>query len=240
MGMNRITIVAGHAGAGKTNVAVSLALLYAGDDVGCTLIDFDTVNPYFRAADSADKLRAAGVRVIVPEFANTNVDIPTLPADIASVFVSDKGSAAGEGFAFGEGSAVGEGFAFGETAIFDVGGDDGAAALGVYRADIERVGYEMLYVVNMYRPLTSNPYSAASLMREIESFSRLKFTGIVNNSNLGRETTAETVAASVPFARELSELTGLPVVFTAVFDEQFAPPDAGRVFVMENHTKALF
>ncbi len=226
--MNRITIVAGHAGAGKTNVAISLALIYAGSDVGCTLIDFDTVNPYFRAADSADKLRAAGIRVIVPEFANTNVDIPTLPADIASVFVT------GEGFAAGEGSAVGD------FAVFDVGGDDGAAALGVYRADIERAGYEMLYVVNMYRPLTSNPYSAAALMRRIESYSRLKFTGIVNNSNLGSETNAETVAKSVPFVRELSEMTGLPVVFTAVMDERFAPPEAKSVLIMENHTKALF
>lgn len=176
--MNRITIVAGHAGAGKTNVAVSLALLYAGDDVGCTLIDFDTVNPYFRAADSADKLRAAGVRVIVPEFANTNVDIPTLPADIASVFVSDKGSAAGEGFAFGEGSAVGEGFAFGETAIFDVGGDDGAAALGVYRADIERAGY----VIPAKQQL---PVQNRSLLRQLFSFYPL-LDSIVRQKDGGR------------------------------------------------------
>lgn len=215
----RIIIIAGHYGAGKTNISVAFALALAKSGKKTVLIDLDTVNPYFRAADSAELLHLAGVRTINPEYANSNVDIPTLPPEIASVFFSD------------------------ETAIFDVGGDDGAAALGVYEREIKSCGYEMLYVVNMYRPLTAEPKDAVSLMREIESYSRLNFTGVINNSNLGVETTKETIAASLRYADEISDLTGLPVVCTTVVGEDNVPknaPDAGRVFVMENHTKQLF
>ncbi len=210
----RIIIVAGHFGTGKTNVSVSLALASASR--GSVIIDLDTVNPYFRAADSVPELRAAGVRTIIPEYSNTNVDIPTLPPEIASVFFSD------------------------ETAIFDVGGDDGAAALGVYERDISRVGYEMLYVINMYRLLIADPEDAVAVMREIEGYSRLRFTGIVNNSNLGAETTRETVAASVSYAECVSKLTGLPVVFTSVIGDARAPEGVENVFVMDDHTKKLF
>lgn len=210
----RIIIVAGHYGAGKTNVAVSLALKNASS--GSVIVDLDTVNPYFRAADSGVALQAAGVRTLFPEFANSNVDIPTLPPDIASVFLSD------------------------ETVIFDVGGDDGASALGVFRRDICSVGYEMLYVINMYRPLIAEPEDAVANMREIESYSRLRFTGIVNNSNLGAETARETVEASAEYAARVSELSGLPLVFTSVIGDDRTPRGTGDVLIMGDHTKKLF
>lgn len=216
MGNGKTIIIAGHYGAGKTNVAVALALALADRDGGAVLVDLDTVNPYFRAADSAELLHRAGVRTINPEYANSNVDIPTLPPEIASVFVSD------------------------ETAIFDVGGDDGASALGVYEREIKSRGYEMFYVINMYRPLTAAPEDAVSLMREIESYSRLSFTGIINNSNLGAETTEKTVADSISYADEVSRLTGLPIAFTSVIGEENVPDGAKNIFLMKNCTKKLF
>ncbi|MCD7775924.1 MAG: ParA family protein [Firmicutes bacterium] len=222
-GKNRIIIIAGHYGAGKTNVAVNAAEYLAAccGERKTAVIDLDTVNPYFRAADSADYLRSIGVHVIVPEFANTNVDIPVLPAEISSVFYSD------------------------ETAIFDVGGDDGSSALGVYAADIEHVGYEMFYIANMYRPLISDPKDAAADLYEIEGYSRLKFTGIINASNLGDETTADTIAGSSAYAKELSDITSLPLVFVAAMETAFggnAPDtlDGIPVFAMKNRTKKLF
>ena len=214
----RIIIIAGHYGAGKTNVAVALALAHANDAGGCVLCDLDTVNPYFRAADDTSLLNATGVRTVIPEYANSNVDIPTLPAEIASVFYSD------------------------ETVIFDVGGDDGASALGVYAADIERAGYEMLAVVNMYRPLIADPDEAVTDMREIEQYSRLRFTGIVNNSNLGDETTKNDIEASAEYASSIAALSGLPLVYTTVVGEDNAPDTvpAGDILVMKNSTKKLF
>lgn len=218
MSEKKIIIVAGHYGAGKTNVATALAMKIKEESPSerVTLIDLDTVNPYFRAADSARELEAAGVHAIIPEFANTNVDLPTLPPEIASVFLSDG------------------------TAIFDVGGDDGATALGVYEADIKRVGYEMLYVINMYRPLTEAPEDALAVMREIESYSRLSFTGIVNNSNLGSETDADTVLDSVGYADEVARLSGLPLKHTSfvIRDERLGC--INNPLFMKNYTKALF
>ena len=105
----RITVIAGHFGCGKTNIAVNLALALAEEGKKCCLVDLDIVNPYFRSADNEKQLKEAGVRPILPEFANTNVDIPSLPKEYGSVFVTD------------------------ECAVIDVGGDsDGATALGVH------------------------------------------------------------------------------------------------------------
>ncbi len=218
MSEKRIIIIAGHYGAGKTNVSIALALKIKAESPSkkIALIDLDTVNPYFRAADSVGRLREAGIRPIVPEFANTNVDIPTLPPEIASVFLSD------------------------ETAIFDVGGDDGATALGVFEADIKRIGYEMLYVTSMYRPLTETPEDALSVMREIEDFSRLSFTGIVNNSNLGAETDADTVLSSLEYAEELGKLASLPVVYTSFTLEDKRLDCINNPLFMKNYTKPLF
>ena len=212
----RIIIIAGHYGAGKTNVAVNLAMSYAvASPHGVAIIDMDTVNPYFRAADAKTALISAGIRPILPIYANTNVDVPALPAEIASVFCSD------------------------EVAVFDIGGDDGATALGVYYNNIVSTGYEMYCVINMYRPLTDTPDKAISVMREIEEYSRLRFTAIINNSNLGAETTRKTVAASETYALGVAAASGLPLIYTTV-TENCESKDITNPFIIKNYTKQLF
>jgi len=100
--------------------------------------------------------------------------------------------------------------------IMDIGGDDrGAYALGRYvPAMKEEQNYRMVFVANCYRPLTRTPEEAMEVMAEIEAACGLRFTDIINNSNLGSETTAETVLTSVPYMEKLSELSGLPVFAT--------------------------
>ena len=68
----------------------------------------------------------------------------------------------------------------------------------------------MAFVANCYRPLTRTPEEALEVMREIEAACGLNFTCIINNSNLGTETTPETVLDSIPYITALSELSGLP------------------------------
>lgn len=218
MSDKRIIIIAGHYGSGKTNVACNLAYDFKkrNADKKVTLIDLDTVNPYFRAADSVAPLREVGIRVIIPEYANTNVDLPTLPAEIASVFLSD------------------------ETVIFDVGGDDGASALGVYERDIKAAGYDMYCVINMYRPLTETPEDTVADLHEIEDYSRLHFTGIINNSNLGDETTPDTVVSSLAYAEKVAELADIPLVYTSVFSTDNIPECINNPLIMKKYTKMLF
>ena len=191
----RVTLFAGHYGSGKTNIAVNYALHLKEKYEKVVITDLDIVNPYFRTADSLDELTKAGIKLISSEFANSNVDLPALPQDVYSI-LDDR-------------SAV---------AILDIGGDDrGAYALGRYETAIrEENDYEMLFVFNMYRPLTPDAMSAFEVMKEIELAGKIKFTAIVNNSNLGALTTKEDVIASVTSANELSRLSGLPVKMTTV------------------------
>ena len=186
----RLTLFAGHYGSGKTNIAVNYAISLANEGKTVCIGDLDIVNPYFRTADSAKELEEAGVTLISPQFANTNVDLPALPAE-AYRLVEDK-------------SVYG---------IMDIGGDDrGAYALGRYVPAIKAENnYRMVFVANCYRPLTRTPEDALEVMREIEAACGLSFTDIINNSNLGPDTTADTVLASVEFVEKLSELSGLPV-----------------------------
>ena len=195
MSAKRITIFAGHYGSGKTNVAVNYALCLSKEGKKVSLSDLDIVNPYFRSKDSEKILNDAGIRFISSEYANSNVDMPALPADAYSV-TADK-----ERFA-----------------VVDVGGDDrGALALGRYVPDIlAENDYEMLFVINKYRPLTRDAKSAVEVMREIEDASKMRFTAIVNNSNIGELTKAQDVLSSVSYANEVAQITGLPIKMTSV------------------------
>ena len=207
MDHKRVTLFAGHYGSGKTNIAVSYALLLAREGKKTAIADLDIVNPYFRTKDSASELEAAGVDLISPKFANTNVDLPALPAE-AYRLVEDKSL----------------------YAVMDIGGDDrGAYALGRYTPFLlEEGNYRMAFVANPCRPLTRTPEEALEVMREIEAAGGLPFTAIVNNANLAHETTPETVLAAVPYMKKLSELSGLPVWMTSA-EERVAAGLEGQV-----------
>ena len=201
MDFKRITLFAGHYGSGKTNIAINYALELKKHVDKVTIADIDIVNPYFRTKDSEEVLNKNGIRLISSEYANTNVDVPALPPEVYSI-TQMKDTAA----------------------IIDVGGDDrGALALGRYAPMImEEDNYNMFLVVNMYRPQTVDAKSTIEVMREIEDAGKVKFTGIVNNSNLGDETTSEDVLKSVEYANKISNLTGLDISFTTVKEELFS------------------
>ena len=186
----RLTLFAGHYGSGKTNIAVNYAMLLADEGKKVCIADLDIVNPYFRTKDSEADLKARGITMISSRYANTNVDVPAIPAESYRL-VQDKS-------VFG---------------VIDIGGDDrGAYALGRFSDAIRAEGdYRMAFVLNRYRPLTSTVEDTVEIMREIESAAGLEFNCIVNNSNIGCETTVDTVRDSLGFAEELSRVTGLPI-----------------------------
>ena len=186
----RLTLFAGHYGSGKTNIAVNYALHLAGEGKKVCIADLDIVNPYFRTKDSAQVLAEAGIDLISPQYANSNVDLPALPAESYRL-VQDKST----------------------YGIMDIGGDDrGAYALGRFTPFIkEENDYRMAFVANCYRPLTRTAEDALEIMKEIEAACGLSFTCIINNSNLGPETDEKTVLDSLEFIEKLSEISGLPV-----------------------------
>ena len=203
----RLTLFAGHYGSGKTNIAVNYAMLLASEGKETYIADLDIVNPYFRTKDSAKELEAAGVKLISPQFANSNVDLPALPAESYRL-VTDRNI----------------------YGIMDIGGDDrGAYALGRYVPAMKEEGnYRMVFVANCYRPLTRTPEEAMEVMAEIEAACGLHFTDIINNSNLGSETTPQTVLDSLSYAEKLSALSGLPI-FATTAETQVAKELTGKI-----------
>ena len=191
----RITIFTGHYGSGKTSISAQYAknLARAGERVA--ICDLDIVNPYFRTADRRAELEAEGIRVVASRFSGGTVDVPSLPGELGAVIRGGE-----------------------ERVVLDVGGDDrGALALGRYAGELLRMGeYENLFVVNFFRPRSQTPEDALLLLHEVEAASGLPVTALVHNSNLGLSTTAAHIRGAMERMDVLSQITKLPVAFTAV------------------------
>ena len=202
--MKKITIVTGHYGSGKTTLSVNLALKAVEEGRKVAIVDLDIVNPYFRTADFRKMFEEKGITLIAPDFANSNLDIPSIQFDVVELAMTE------------------------DCLIIDVGGDDaGATALGRYSEALYnfRDEIEMLYVINQRRYLTHTPDEVIQLMYEIEAAAHMRHTAIVNNTNLGRETDLDIVESSRGFAEETAQRTGLPVKYTVYPEECGAVPD---------------
>lgn len=201
MEYKRVTIVCGHYGSGKTNVALNMAYELKAQGKDVTIADLDIVNPYFRTKDSTDELTARGIKLICSDYAGTNLDIPALPDEMYAV-TDDKS----------------------RHFVLDIGGDDrGALALGrLAPAIVSEGNYEMLAVINKFRPLTRDTGSTVEVLREIEYAGGINFTGIINNSNLGGDTCAEDVIKSSDYAESVAAAMNLPIVATAVKEELYS------------------
>lgn len=203
----RITLLTGHYGSGKTHVAVGCALALRAAGHAVTVADLDIVNPYFRTKDSAAELHAAGIGLVASPYANSNLELPALPQELYAI-THDRS----------------------RHWVLDVGGDDrGAFALGRLAPEIlTQDDFQMLLVVNAYRPLARDLDDALGIIEEIRRASGLPVTALVNNSNLGAETTAQTVLDSLAYADELAARLGVPLELTTVRDDLY-PQLVGKI-----------
>lgn len=189
--MKKINIVTGHYGSGKTEFAINYALKLKESFGASTICDMDIVNPYFRTNDAVDFLNKKGVSVIAPEYANTNLDLPSLPSDIISVFSENAA-----------------------PSVLDVGGDDdGAIALGQFYPYLSKEDYEMFFVINTLRPDTSSAEDIINLVKAIEYTSRCRVTSIVNNSNLAYLSSVKDIKDSLKLVDEVAKKLNLPVKY---------------------------
>ena len=194
----RITLFLGHYGSGKTHLAVNYAIFLKKNFEKVSIYDLDIVNPYFRTIDASSMLQKEGIELVVSPYAETNVDLPALVGQFYKM-TDDLTS----------------------YAVVDIGGDDrGSLALGRFSEKIqEENNYEMLLVVNKYRPETRDVEGVLEIKDSIERTCGMKFTGIVNNSNLGNATTVETIVDSFEFIEKVCKSTGLKLKFTAVRED---------------------
>lgn len=192
--MKDFYVFIGNFGSGKTELALNMAINSAAK--GRTLlVDMDMVNTYFRASERRALLVEAGVTLISPNYVSTNIEALSLPPEVASAFHSDW-----------------------DTVVFDAGGDPaGATSLGQFRQEFDRLeaGSLRVYnIINVRRPMSGTAERIISLMEDMQRFSRLTVTGLVNNSNLAVETTPEDLWAGYLEVRRASELSGVPVAMT--------------------------
>lgn len=214
-----LTIVLGHYGCGKTNLSLNIALDLASRGKSVTIADLDVVNPYFRTGDYKEILEEKGIKVVAPVFVSTNLDNPSLPASMDSIFESRD-----------------------DYVVVDVGGDDaGAYALGRYAKKINaHPDKDILYVVNKFRSLTSTPSECAEILYEIEAASRIKATAVVNNSHLQHLTTKDDILSSMDFANETADMLKLPLAFTTAKSEIFSELNFDRLYKVEQIVKPPF
>ena len=207
MPLSNFVIVTGHYGCGKTNFSLNLAFDRARQGRRVTIMDLDIVNPYFRTSDYRELLTQKGIRVVASPYAGSTLDIPALSGEMYSVFEDTE-----------------------SDVIIDVGGDDaGAAALGRFAPRIHQLAsFDMLYVVNRFRKLTQQPEQAVEILREIEAMSRVKATGVVNNSHLSQMTSEEDILSSTAYAEKTAALADIPLVMTTV-PENLSGDLAGKV-----------
>mgnify|MGYP000928878823 CR=1 FL=1 len=193
----RIHVLTGHYGAGKSEISVNLAMDFARQGKKVVLADMDTVNPYFRSGIARHELEKHGIKVVVPKFANTNVDVPALTGEFRR-FLLDKEY----------------------VIVMDVGGDDaGALVTGRYRNELLDCGAVIYFVINCFRPETSTVPGVLRILREIRKSSGMEIDYLINNSHLLEDTTVDDIIRGIEFSREISSITNIPVAFHAVMRE---------------------
>ncbi|MBO4325809.1 MAG: hypothetical protein J5950_00880 [Clostridia bacterium] len=233
-GGTAVYLFTGHYGSGKTETAVNFARFLrerysridAGGEHKIALLDMDIVNPFFRSADAQELLEKADIRVEVPFYANTNVDMPSLPASMGAL-IRDRSY----------------------DVIADIGGDDmGARAVGCYSDDILSRRNFRFFVMNRRRPFTETAKAALKVYDEIDAVSKVPCAGIINNTNLLDETDASLIAEGYAEAAELGRLRGVPVVFSTapegVYEELILSGDpafsADNVIPLRRTVRRLF
>lgn len=217
MRYKQYNIFTGNAGSGKTEIALNFAFMLKEKIKDLTMVDFDIINPYFRTNDIKSELVDKDIKVIAPIFANTNIDVPALPAQINAVFENPTG-----------------------TAVFDVGGDDlGAKVLSRYRNEIINRPYEHFFVANLMRPETNTEAGILEMINSIEITSGIKITGIINNTNLMESTELKHLIKGEKVLKKVSLIKNIDIVFTVLLEDfvDYSCSIDGEIMVIKKKMK---
>lgn len=194
-------VFAGPSGSGKTEVSINLALsLIRLTASPVTLCDLDVVKPYFRLRDMLHLLtkdEAARLSIVEPERRFLHADLPTFPRNLHALLSSPE-----------------------TVKIIDVGGDAiGVGAVAQFRETIIASDYRLYIVVNTLRPGMNSGDGLKRMLTAIRTGARLAVSGLVANTNLQAETTADDVQRGYDAVKALGDDEGLPVVAVLVSPE---------------------
>lgn len=204
--LTRITVIAGHYGSGKTELAVNLAMdaaarLRAWEAEGLSpekrpydsvaVCDLDIANPYFRSREQARLLLENGIDLISNAFEqDITEDLPAVSARINAPLQNPRC-----------------------RAILDVGGDQGGARVLIqFRDQLLGEDSQMLCVVNGNRPETGTLAGALDHLGRMADETGIPFKGLVNNTHLLSETRPEDLIRGHRLCQQISQATGIPLL----------------------------
>jgi hypothetical protein len=191
-----IVIISGNYGSGKTEVAINLAVYRKQQGIDVRLADLDIVNPYFRTREARSQLAELGIEVVLPPEQYMQADLPIISRSVSGLIRHPS-----------------------VLTILDVGGNNvGAMVLASLADAFQDAPYQMLQVVNPFRPLTQTLEGVLKMKAEIESASKMTVSGWIGNANLIDESTSESILGGYAFMRKLSETTGVPLAFITAPD----------------------
>ena len=168
----RVRLFIGHYGSGKSEVSINyVTRLREVVDGEVALADIDVVNVYFRTREKKDLMRQLGITPIDSSIQTTTLDVPAVSAEVMRPLHDDK-----------------------VNYVLDVGGDNvGGRVVGRFAEHFKSDNYDMFFVINANREKTQTANEVLGYIDAIEASSKLKVTGLVNNTHLLRETTVEDV-----------------------------------------------
>lgn len=215
MNDNHITIFVGEFGSGKTELAINYALQLKASGMDTAIVDIDLVKPYFRTREHSELLEANGVKVVTPDPRLSHADLPVLPQNLNQVLAQST-----------------------TKVVMDVGGGESAIALGQLKRHFDQYSYQALLVINTKRPFTRDAQGIIQTLERIEQVSRLKISGLVSNTNLGSDTTAQHIYEGLTIVEEAARQLSLPVAWVVVPDwlnltTEVKPP----LFTLKPYTK---
>lgn len=190
-------VLVGDYGSGKTEIAVNLSLQWAAarPSTQVAIADLDLVNPYFRCREATQPLEQAGIRVVKPAGAHQYADLPILMPEIKGLILDPE-----------------------VNAVLDVGGDAVGSRVLAALAPCACEELAFWFVVNGNRPFCDTPAGCLKSIRGIEEASGLKITGLVSNTHLMAETTAQMVLDGQGLTQEVAAALDVPVCLVAVME----------------------
>lgn len=200
----RLFVFVGAYGSGKSEVSVHFARKLRRDnpDRKVLLADLDIINPFYRSVDAREILEKENIRVIAPNYANTNVDVPSVSGEMYSIFDDPE-----------------------YLGVFDIGGEDmGARILSSMHSRFQNISYRVYMVVNTLRPFTSDAHGIAVMAQELSAAARLPIHGFIDNSNLLMETSSDELVHSYSILDGASKITGIPIAYASGLDD-YLPKD---------------
>ncbi len=206
---NRLKIIIGAYGSGKSEISVNLALKMRKENPSdkVLLADLDIVNPFYRSSDANKVLEENDIRLISPMYANSNVDAPVLSGEVYVIFDDDS-----------------------YRGVFDIGGEDmGATILGSMKTRLDNTDAELIMAVNTRRPFTSTADEIIIMASELQEASKMKITGFINNTNILEQTTPSDILEGEKILLEVSQKTGIPLVRTTVMEGVMSKEEISQI-----------